>query len=94
MSTIPSNSFASSGARVMSVCFASGSAECILCNFSGRRKPRTNEVRLADLSEESCSTGIEGIYLKLGKRNADAVDELLFVAGAMEEAVTRTLLKG
>jgi hypothetical protein len=42
---------------------------------------------------DAISVGIEGMYLKLGKRNAEAeVEE--FVAGAMDEAVTRTLLKG
>jgi hypothetical protein len=39
------------------------------------------------------STGIEGMYLKLGKRNAEAVEGLL-VAGAKEVFVMRTLLKG
>lgn len=94
MSIIPLNWLANSGARVMSACLAFGSAECISCKRSGRRKPRTNEVRLADISEDPSSTGIEGIYLKLGKRNADAVEALLFVAGVIEDALTRTLLKG
>lgn len=60
----------------------------------GRRKARINEIRSVAFSEEVlASTGMEGMYLKLGKRNAEAVEEL-FVAGAMEEVVTRTLLKG
>jgi hypothetical protein len=36
---------------------------------------------------------MEGMYLKLGKRSAEAV-EGLFVAGTIEEVETRTLLKG
>jgi len=39
------------------------------------------------------SAGIEGMYLKLGKRNAEAVEGPL-EAGATEVFVTRILLKG
>lgn len=44
-------------------------------------------------AEDVFSTGIEGMYLKAGKRNAEAVDGLL-AAGAIEVLVTKTLLKG
>lgn len=64
------------------------------CRRSGRRNARTNEVRsAASLDEVPTLTGMEGMYLKLGKRSAEAV-EGLFVAGAIEEVETRTLLKG
>lgn len=60
---------------------------------SGRRKPRTKAVRSVASGDERDSTGIEGTYLKLGKRNAEAVEGLP-AAGASEVLVTRTLLKG
>lgn len=56
---------------------------------------RTKAVKSAVESDDddAISTGIEGMYLKLGKRNAEAVEEEL-AAGAMDEFVTRILLKG
>jgi len=60
---------------------------------SGRRNARTKVVKSVVFEEERLSTGMEGMYLKLGKRNAEAVARLL-AAGVMEELVTRTLLKG
>lgn len=90
---IPLNLDESSGARIMSARFASGSEECISCNRSGRRNARTNAVKSVASVGDANSTGIEGMYLKAGKRNADAADGLL-VAGATEVFVTRTLLKG
>lgn len=77
----------------MSACLASGRDECMLFSCSGRRNARTNVVKSAVVGEESISTGMEGMYLKLGKRNAEAVVRLL-AAGEMDELVTRTLLKG
>ena len=93
MSTVPLNLDASSGARVISARLASGSVECISFKRSGRRKARTKVVKSVLSAEGVFSTGIDGMYLKAGKRNAEAVDGLL-AAGAIEVLVTKTLLKG
>lgn len=63
------------------------------CRRSGRRNPRTKVVRSVVSGNGRISTGIEGMYLKLGKRNAEAVEGLL-TAGATEVFVMRMLLKG
>lgn len=94
MSIMPLKLDESSGTRVISVRLASGSAECMSCRRSGRRNARTNEVKsAAPLDNFPASTGMEGMYLKLGKRSAEAVEGPC-VAGAIDEVETRTLLKG
>lgn len=65
----------------------------MLCSRSGRRNARTKVLKSEASGDDRTSTGIEGMYLKLGKRNAEAV-EVLLAAGAREVFVTRTLLKG
>lgn len=84
---------ASSGALVMAARLVCGSEECISCNLSGRRNARTKVVKSEASGDDRFSTGIEGMYLKLGKRNAEAAD-VSSVAGAREVLVTRILLKG
>ena len=93
MSIMPVNFEAKSGTRVISACLALGRDECMRFSCSGRRNARTKVVKSVVFEEERLSTGMEGMYLKLGKRNAEAVARLL-AAGVMEELVTRTLLKG
>lgn len=77
----------------MSARLLSGRDECMLCSRSGRRNARTKAVRSEASGDERISTGIEGMYLKLGKRNAEAA-EVSAAVGAREVLVTRILLKG
>lgn len=88
-----SNFDGSSGARVMAARLLSGSEECMLCSRSGRRNARTNVVRSETSGDDKISTGIEGMYLKLGKRNAEATEVSLAV-GRREVFVIIILLKG
>jgi hypothetical protein len=95
MSMTPGKFDARSGDRVMSACLAAGREECMSWSRSGRRYARTKVVRsVAWSGNEAVFTGIEGMYLKLGKRNAEAVAEEKLAAGAIDEFVTKTLLKG
>lgn len=95
MSITSGNFDARSGDRVMSACFVAGREECMSWIRSGRRYARTKVVRSVVWSgDEVVFTGIEGMYLKLGKRNAEAEAGEELAAGAMDEFVTKTLLKG
>lgn len=95
MSITPGKLDARSGDRVMSACLAAGREECMSWSRSGRRYARTKVVRSVVWSgDEVLFTGIEGMYLKLGKRNAEAMEGEEPAAGAIDEFVTRTLLKG
>src|SRR5690349_14531550 len=69
------NADESSGLRVSSFLRGSGSDSAIALSFSGSRKARTNVERsvVSLLVESRMLVGIEGKYLKLGKRKADAV---------------------
>lgn len=95
MSITPGKFDARSGDRVMSACLAGGREECMSWSRSGRRYARTKVVRSVVWSgDEVLFTGIEGMYLKLGKRNAEAEAGEELAAGAIDEFVTKTLLKG
>lgn len=65
----------------------------MLCRRSGRRNARTKARKSEASCDDEMSIGIEGMYLKLGKRNAEAV-EVFSVVGAREVFVTRILLNG
>lgn len=95
MSITPGKFDTRSGDRVMSARLATGREECMSWSRSGRRYARTNVVRSVVWSGDVVLfTGIEGMYLKLGKRNAEAVAGEELAAGAIDEFVTKTLLKG
>lgn len=95
MSITPGKCDARSGDRVMSACLAAGREECMSWSRSGRRYARTKVVRSVVWSgDEVLFTGIEGMYLKLGKRNAEAEAGEELAAGAIDEFVIKTLLKG
>lgn len=61
------------------------------CSFSGRRKAWTKLDRFGSVASWS-ATGIEGKYLKLGKRKAEADDK--DEDADSEEFETRMLLNG
>lgn len=63
------------------------------CRRSGRRKARTKARKSEASGDDKMSIGIEGMYLNLGKRNAEAVVAFP-VVGAREVFVTRILLNG
>lgn len=95
MSITPGKFDTSSGDRVMSACLAAGREECMSWSRSGRRYARTKVVRsVARSGDEVVFAGIEGTYLKLGKRNAEAEAGEEPAAGAIDEFVIKTLLKG
>ena len=93
MSTAEGNWDVSSGARVMSFCLECGREVCMSCRRVGRRNARTKVIRSVSVEGELISVGIEGMYLKAGKRKAEALDGVVAV-GWMEEFVTRMLLNG
>ena len=83
MGIVPRN--ASSGERVNSARLDSGSDECMGLSLFGRRNARTNV--------DKSFTGIEGRYLKLGKRKPEVIDEEE-LAGENDELDIRILLYG
>lgn len=95
MSMTPEKFDARSGDRVISSCLVEGREECISWRCSGRRYARTKVVRSVVWSgDEAMVTGIEGMYLKLGNKNADAEAGEELAAGVIDELVTKTLLNG
>jgi hypothetical protein len=65
------------------------------CSRSGRRYARTKVASSVVWSgDEAVSTGIDGMYLKLGKRKADAEVGEELAAGAIDEFVIKILLNG
>lgn len=95
MSITPGKFDASSGDRVMYACLVAGREECMSWSRSGRRYARTKVVRsVVWPGDEAVFTGIEGMYLKLGKRNAEAEAGEEPVGGTIDEFVTNILLKG
>lgn len=95
MSMTPEKFDARSGDRVMSSCLVAGREECMSWSCSGRRYARTKVVKSVVWSGDGAVvTGIEGMYLKLGKRNADAEAGEELAAGAIDELVTKILLNG
>lgn len=93
MSTAEGNWDASSGTRVISFCLECGREGYMSCRRVGRRNARRKVVRSVSVKGDLISVGIEGMYLKAGKRKAEAVDGVVAV-GLMEEFVNRMLLKG
>lgn len=95
ISITPGKCDASSGDRVICACLVAEREECMLWSRSGRRYARTKVVRSVVWSgDEVVFTGIEGMYLKLGKRNTEAEVEEDPAAGVIDEFVTKILLKG
>lgn len=96
MSIAFGNLDARSGERVSPARLDEGRDECILLSFSGRRKARTKVDRSTSVSSDcETFTGMEGKYLKLGKRKAeDMKDDDASAAGGKDEFVTRMLLYG
>lgn len=100
---------AKEGLRVMRAFWEWGRDACMLWRAFGRRNARMKVFRvvvmlvlvlvLVLLDEEVegvvvvVVVGIEGMYLKDGKRRAEAVEGFV-VFGLMEEVVTRMLLNG
>jgi hypothetical protein len=79
------------------LCRGSGRVSVIGLSFVGRRNAWTNVERSVPVFDESeALTGMEGKYLKLGKRNAEAalLEGRSAEEGGKEEFVTITLLKG
>lgn len=86
---------ANSGFRSRSLCRGSGRVSVIGLSFVGRRKARTNVERSRPASDESEPlTGIDGKYLKLGNRKAEAAADEVVEDGVKDEFVSITLLKG
>lgn len=96
MSMAPAvNLDASSGTRVNSARLDLGRDACIGFSCCGRRKARTKVDRSVSVACDSeMPTGIEGKYLKLGKRNAEAEEAEAGVVVGKDELVRRALLNG
>lgn len=90
----------SSGERSREACFVCGREICVEWRRVGRRNARMNVFRVVGVlvveeGSGAIEVGMEGIYLKDGKRRAEAVDWVSVEGeGLREEFVTRMLLKG